>query len=180
MTDLALETFDDGTVDLVLFGGELLLDDSLRPAVAVSLLTDREYAEAEDGDRRGWWGDALNADPQDRIGSWLWRLNRRKRELPVLAEAKQYAEGALAWLVKDAIATSVVASASWDANGQLQVDVVIQRPSGTQRFRLAELWQASLDKSALAKAEEAAGDYSGTAALYEYIYYTQYPEMALP
>jgi len=169
---------DDGSADIVLFGGDLLADDSLRPAVAASLLTDREYADAPDGDRRGSWQDALLTDTQDRNGSQLWRLARRKRTPQVLAEAKQYAEASLAWLAEDSIASSISVAPSWDARGQLQIDVEIQQPGGVQRYRLAELWQQSLGVGAAAEAQAYAERLADIAGDYQYIWYTTLPELA--
>ncbi|WP_051278465.1 phage GP46 family protein [Solimonas flava] len=178
MTDLALQALDDGTYDLVLWGGDLLADDSLRPAVIASLLTDREYADAADGDRRGSWQDALLADAADRNGSLLWRVLPGKRTPAKLAEAKQYAEQALAWLVDDSIASGVSVTPSWDARGQLQLDVEIARANGVERYRLAELWQKSLGPSAIDEASDYALVMSGIAGDYQYIWYTALPELA--
>ena len=114
MTDLALQALDDGTYDLVLWGGDLLADDSLRPAVIASLLTDREYPDAPDGDRRGSWQDALLADATDRNGSLLWRVLPGKRTAAKLAEPSS-TPSMLARLVDDGIASSVSVTPSWDA-----------------------------------------------------------------
>lgn len=79
MTDFALAA-GDGVLDLVFADGDLVVDESLVPAVLVSLLTDRR-AEASDvlpdgsSDRRGWWADAY-LEGGDRYGSRLWLLDR--------------------------------------------------------------------------------------------------------
>lgn len=178
MTDLALQTFADGTIDIVLFGGDLLADDSLRPAIAASLLTDREYPEAPDGDRRGSWQDALLADPNDRNGSLLWRLTPGKRTAAKLAEAKGHADQALAWLTEDGIASGVTVTPSYDARGLLQLDIAVTGPSGVQQYRLAELWQASLGPSPVEQAQALIGEVAGITGGLEHIYYVQYPEFA--
>lgn len=177
MTDFALQTSDDGSTDIVLFNGEFIADDSLRTAVAVSLLTDREWPEAPDGDRRGWWGDVFNVNPTDRIGCGWWRLARRKREPSVLGEARQFGQEALAWFIEDGIATAADVVPSYDSRGFLMADIALHRPQGIQRFRLAQLWQQSIGPSAIAKAEMAADEVAGLAGLFEYIYYVQYPEL---
>jgi phage gp46-like protein len=179
MTDLAIAAQPDGTFDLVLFGGDLLADDSLRVAVACSLLTDREWAESPDGDRRGTWQDALLDDPRDRAGSWLWRLAPRKRQPAMLSEAKQYAEQALAWLVQDGIASRVDVVARFDARYELQLDIAIHRPTGLQRFRLAALWQQSLGPSAVDQAAQYVAQLGDLVAAFEFIYYVAYPEAML-
>jgi len=179
MTDFALQELDDGSLDLVVFGGDLLPDDSLRPGIAASLLTDREWPDAPDGDRRGSWQDSLLADPADRNGSWLWRLNRAKKTPQTLADAKQYAQDALAWLLQDGIASAVTVAASWDDRGLLQLDIEVSRPQGVQRYRLAALWQKSLGASPVEEAQAYAGDISRLAAFLETIYYIEYPEATL-
>ncbi len=179
MTDFALKVLEDGSLDVYLFDGELLEDESLRTPVAVSLLTDREWPDSPDGDRRGTWQDMLLANPSDRHGSWLWRLNRRRREPGVLAEARQYGEQALAWLIEDGIASAVTVTALWDERQHLQLDIEIQRPEGVARFRMAELWQKSLAKSAGAQAEDYSDDIAYLAAGFEHIYYIDYPEATL-
>jgi len=176
VTDFAIQQFADGTADLALFNGEFIADDSLRPAVAVSLLTDREWAEEPNGDRRGWWGDMFAERKSDRIGSWLWRLSRRKREPAVLVEAKHYGEQALSWALQDGVTSSVSVTSRYD-QGLLQLDIELQRPTGVQRYRLAALWQKSTGASAVDEADRQAGDVSTLAGNFEYIYYVQYPEL---
>ena len=143
MTDLAIHAINDTDLDLVLTGGELLPDDSLLPAVMASLLTDREFAAAADGDRRGWWGDSVLANPDDRDGAHLWRLARRRLSEGTVREAEQSAREALAWLVDDAVAQSVQVSAHVSANDRIDLAITLQRPEGVERYRLADLWDAS-------------------------------------
>ena len=56
MTDIALH---ESTLDIALFAGDLVPDESLRTALLVSLFSDREVPGLFGGERRGWWGDAL-------------------------------------------------------------------------------------------------------------------------
>ncbi len=85
MTDFAL-IWDpvNFRADMAVVNGDLAVDEGLRTAVIISLLTDR-LADADavipDGtrDRRGWWGDLVldvpDAPPApDLIGSQLGRL----------------------------------------------------------------------------------------------------------
>lgn len=176
MTDFALQTLPDGTMDLVMLGGDLARDDSIRSAVFVSLLTDREWVDAPDGDRRGWWGDVLNADPADRIGAWLWRLNKAKKTPATLAAARQYAEAAMAWMVADGIASAVTVAAAWDARHLLMLDIDVARPTGVLRFRLAELWLRSVERTAIEVATASLPGLQAQIDGLEFIYYTQYPE----
>lgn len=176
MTDIAILTRDDGSCDGAVFAGDLVRDDSLRAAVLVSLLTDAEVLEAPGGDPRGWWGDALNADRNDRIGSQLWTLRRAKRTPEVLGQAKRFAEAALAWLVTDNLAQSVTVAAAWRGADGLDLDIALQQPGGTQRIRLLGLWTASFS-SPFAEASLIADRNANTAALLAAIYFEQYPEL---
>lgn len=107
MTDLALAyDRDAGAWDLVLDGADLATDDTLYPAVVLSLFN---HARARTGDTipdgtdnpRGWWADraeplARSDAPDDRHGSRLWLLSREKQTPATLARVQQYAAEALA------------------------------------------------------------------------------------
>lgn len=105
-------TFDRATrrADLAFANGGLVLDATpLTPAI-VSLLSDRR-ARVDDplpvpaaptlkpdvlNPRRGWVGDALDAQGQ-RCGSRLWLLSRERETNQVRSRAELYAREALAW-----------------------------------------------------------------------------------
>ena len=162
MTDIALAWNAEAmAADLVLDQGQLLADQGLRTAVMISLFTDArapdDAALPEAGqDRRGWWGDVLAtdagpmagsaADP-DRIGSLLWLLSRAKVTPAVLAEAREHAEAALAWLVRDGVARAVRVIATAERAGAvpdvLALAVEIDRPDGPGRQRWDFTWDAS-------------------------------------
>lgn len=156
MTDLALR-FDAeiGACDLLLDGGALATDDGLRTAILISLFTDaRASAEdqlpEENGDRRGWWGNAFpQADDQRRreLGSKLWLLSRAKATNASLNLARQTARDALQWLIDDRVAASIDVSAEWQAAdgtaSRLAIGVELTRPSGPARLRFDFTWEAS-------------------------------------
>ena len=153
MTDIALLWSTDLLgADIALAGPDLATDDGLATAVTISLFSDARAAEDDvlptgDGDRRGWWGDALIAEPQDRIGSRLWLLAREKRLATVLERARGYADSALAWLVSDGVAKAVRCSAEALARDTIALSVEIDRPDGrhTQlkfRHRFDHVWEA--------------------------------------
>ena len=90
--------------------GKIVEGRDLKSNVFLSLFLD---APAQDGDdvpagtiRRGFWADAFSTDG-DITGSRLWLLDRAKVTATSLADAKMYAEEALAWLIRDGIARSV-------------------------------------------------------------------------
>lgn len=108
-------------------------DTGLLTAIIISLFTDRR-ANADDplpdervgvlSDRRGWWGDhILEEDAQDPIGSRLWLLSREKEMEVVLVRARQYAEEAVTWLVRDRHVRAVKANAHHVGPGHLGISV---------------------------------------------------------
>ncbi|WP_086733835.1 phage GP46 family protein [Erythrobacter colymbi] len=164
MTDLALVWNADAiAADLLLANGRLATDDGMRTAILISLFTDARAADDETlpeagGDRRGWWGDAYARDLRpdagtardvNRIGSLLWLLSRSKITARTLAQAKQACEEALAWLVRDGIASAVRVVVEAQARpGQaspdlLAIAVEIDRPGGPNRQRHDFTWEAS-------------------------------------
>lgn len=163
MTDLAL-VWDDETVsaDLLLSGGGLETDDGMRTAILISLFTDARAAEDAElpeagDDRRGWWGDQFAADAgpdagtaadRNRIGSLFWLLGRAKATNRNLQLARQWAEAALAWLVRDGVASTVaveVEAQVIEATKQrLAIGVTVDRPNGPSRQRYDFTWEASI------------------------------------
>lgn len=183
MTDVAVQLLDaatpglEGYYDLAFFGGDLVPDAWLRTAVYVSLLTDAEYPDAEDGDRRGWWGDALNEDPADRWGSHLWLLERSKLTADAPAKAAGYAKAALQWLISRGIAGAVDVTAELVAGG-IDLHIAITPPAvNPQTYAYAGIWaQAGVDP--FADAGALAGREVANAAIFDLIYYIQYPKVA--
>ncbi|MDR2187040.1 MAG: phage GP46 family protein [Azonexus sp.] len=125
----------------------LATDEGLDTAVILSLFTDAR-AQPDDvtpapDDKRGWWGDAFAAPAADRFGSRLWLLGRRKQLPSVLAEARGYAEEALAWLIADGIASRVEVDAFIPRPETLGLTIAITRPNGEPvRYRFEALWSA--------------------------------------
>lgn len=131
----------NGELDVALgANGDLLADDGLRTAVALSLLSDRR-ARADDTlpdgttDRRGWWADALADRQGDQFGSRLWLLSREKDLEEVRRRAEGYAREALQWLLDDRVATDIEVEARTVGGDRLLIDVAVIRGDGT---RLAE------------------------------------------
>jgi len=104
------------TVD-VLQAYAIAVEDTLQTAIIHSLFSD---ARAGDGDgidvrskgRRGWVGDEYQG-ADDHYGSLLWTVLVGKVTDDVLERTRFYAEEALAWMVRDGIAASVVVEALW-------------------------------------------------------------------
>jgi len=157
MTDLALQwNAETVSADLLLMGGGLATDDSLRTAILISLFTDARASEdaalPEGGDDlRGWWGDqfareagpdAGSAEDRNRIGSLLWLFSRSKTLPAVLSGARRAAEDALSWLVRDGVAARVSVEVERQ-DQRLAIGIVLDRPTGPARQRYDFVWEAS-------------------------------------
>jgi phage gp46-like protein len=146
MTDLQLFwSAEEFGADLALIDGDLARDNGLKTAIIVSLFTDRRARSDDDLpqlgiDPRGWWPDVLG-EPDDQIGSRLWLLSREKQLPDVVAKAREYAREALAWLIRDGVASSVEVEAEITAPGVLGLGIVITRPDGPDRQRFDFVWK---------------------------------------
>lgn len=108
---LVMERGVVSTADIQINTRDLLRDPGLETAVLLSLFTDRR-AGPEDvlpdnsGDRRGWWGDALNTN-DDADGSKLWLTFRGKITDSTVVQIEEYVREALQWLIDDGVAERV-------------------------------------------------------------------------
>ena len=143
MSDVALILKDDlnAGFDLDFENGDFKKDGGLETAVAISLFTDRRIGDEQlpqgTTDKKGWWGDLFPEVDQDKIGSRLWLLAREKRTTEVLRKAEDYAKEALNWLVEDGVATSIIASASYNESKFLLLAIEIVKPAGrNSRFQV--------------------------------------------
>lgn len=150
MTDLRTTFIDMGSgADLVLEQFALAADDGLETAVILSLFTDARALDDDvlppgQTDRRGWWGDAWPAAEGDRFGSRLWLLRSSKQLQQSLNLAQEYAEEALAWLIKDGVASLVEVDAFIPRDEIMGMKVRIVRPDGTSTpIRFDILWKAT-------------------------------------
>lgn len=148
MADLALRWGTSGA-DLALEANDLARDDGLETAILISLYTDRRTDDVEsvpsgDGDRRGWWGDAVPVVAGDRIGSRLWLLSREKEVPTALRRAEEYAREALAWLLEDRVAERVEVTASVPGPHVLGLTIAVHRPGADRadEFRFHSTWAA--------------------------------------
>lgn len=163
MTDVALKWIN-GEADIAVNDADLLMDDGLESAVALSLACD---ARAESSDvlpvgeptRRGWWGDEFSSVEGDRSGCKLWLLFREPRTAATLERAKGYIKQALQWLIDDGIASSIECAASFEdfatlTNSNVRPDqfalvmqIGIKKPDGTsETFRFARQWAAQSER----------------------------------
>lgn len=145
MTDIRLEITESGG-DLVLDGFDLDRDEGLESAVIVSLFTDArclpEQLPDADENPRGYWGDSYATEDGDNTGSLLWLLKREKQVNRVLNRARDYCEQALAWMVRDKLASKVIVTTEYLSSGVLLIRVQIYRPVGDSvDFRFDYAWE---------------------------------------
>ncbi len=126
--------------------GTIVEDRDLKSNVFCSLFWDAPALPDDDvpdhATRRGFWADAHSPD-RDITGSRLWLLSRSKVTAASIVDAKIYADEALAWLIRDGIARSVLVTAeryilTQETQGIL-LRVVIYKATG-ERFSWA--WDA--------------------------------------
>lgn len=150
IADAALILQDGATfeADLSVEAGQVVVDHGLLTAATISLFSDRlaesdDRLPADDGDRRGWWGDAYPPVPGDRIGSRLWLLHREKQTQETLNRAEEYAREAFDWMIEDGIASKVDVAASWIRMGVMGLEIGIERPTDAALLmRWAVAWEA--------------------------------------
>jgi phage gp46-like protein len=169
MTDLALQqTPKSGLFDIVFDGVDLVTDDTLRPALILSLFTNRR-ADADDvvpaddptnpggADRGGWWGDwyspamlaqlkAIAANdnlrpPVERMGSKLWLVGSvLGGDAERIAFAKRAVEQAVQWVIDAGIATAMNVDVALPGDGVLAIAIQAVRPSGLEIHKFDYRW----------------------------------------
>lgn len=149
MSDIALLwNADSFSADIAIDAGALVTDDGLRTAILISLFTDARALPDDDvpqagSDPRGWWGDSFAARPDDAIGSRLWLLDREKITSRTIERARDYVREALAWLIRDGVASAIDVQVEAQASDRLAIGVVLNRPTGPARQRFDYVWEAS-------------------------------------
>lgn len=151
MTDIMMAWLTDPATgsqggQLVVAGGDLATDDSLRTAVNISLGTNRRARDDDalpadlgggPADRGGWWGDLLvddDAPPGDLIGSRLWLLAREKLTPATQRRAEAMCSEALDWMIQTRVAASVevatLRARNAGGSGVIEVAIRITRAVG--------------------------------------------------
>lgn len=124
--DIALTQQEDGSFDIsVDENGDLAQTADIDTAIYMSLLTDKRAASSEvllPQNRRGWWGNIFNTDPDYEIGSKMWLLEQSRGTQDTLNKAQQYVVDCLQWLITDKYVKGIEVNAELVANG-IQVNV---------------------------------------------------------
>lgn len=112
--------------------GSLIDDDGLETVATISLFTDA-LANPEDvpagEDRRGYWLDAYEDNPQERTGSRLWLRQRQTITPQTLLDCEQDARDALAWMIEDGAASRIEAQCvRLDVENTAALNVQIYKP----------------------------------------------------
>ena len=154
--DYGLFLDDNGQIDIRFLNGDVAPDNGLETAVLISLFSDSRAVEDmipsidRDGDLRGYWGDVRPDVPGDETGSLLWVIKRAKQLTKTLADAREYAQRSLKWLVEDGVAESVTVNTNYPDRGWMLLEVIIYRPQTANPviFRYAYAWASQLLKVA--------------------------------
>ena len=152
MSDYGL-FIDESQIDMNLTIGDIAADDGLETSVLISLFSDARATqdmiaiEDRDGDLRGFWGDV---DTQENTGSLLWTIKRAKQMTKTLADAREYCQKALAWMVEDKVADKVVVTVEYTQRGwmAIQVDIYRTRSNNPVTYRYNYEWAAQIIKVA--------------------------------
>lgn len=146
MSDIALE-FNKTTkeYDASILDGDFKRCDDLESAVIISLFTwARASADevSENAPRYGWFGDKIDQDSTDAIGSKLYLLKREKITEQSMMRAKEYIEQSLAWMIEDNVASEVSATVERNQNDVNRIDalVVITRGDRNRTMKFNDLW----------------------------------------
>ncbi|WP_230682906.1 phage GP46 family protein [Variovorax paradoxus] len=134
----------------------LELEDTLSTAVILSLFSDRragpdDVLPLHQQDRRGWVGDEFMGDGFDSrvdpIGSLLWLCYVTKTVTDVLERARFAVQEALAWMIRDGIASRVEVTTEWAGPqlSRLAVRPTIYKPGQVEPV-YDVLWATSLRK----------------------------------
>lgn len=142
MSDIAL-ILKDNCFDLSIENDDLLADNGLETAVAISVFTDRRVSDEELPDletkKRGWWGDMFPEIDLDRIGSRLWTLDRSKTTVETLNRMNELCKESLNWMLEDGIAGEIAVNSEYNDNKQMITTIEISRPD-EQSERFSVVW----------------------------------------
>lgn len=146
MSDIKTDFVKEFSGDWLLENATLAEDNGLETAVIQSLFTDRR-ADDDDvlpnniNDKRGWYGDGWLTQANDKLGSKLWLLARKKQLPSVINRASEYARESLQWLIDDGIASNIEVTAEILEPNTLGLSIKIYKPQGDEiSFRFQNVW----------------------------------------
>lgn len=122
------------------------VSSALMRAVVISLFSWRRALDSDpvdDADLQGWWGDSFPAVADDRIGSRLWLLRRRKLDEKTRRDAIAYVRESLKWMIDDGILYGVEVIAERQGNSRLAMRIVGVYADGASEMLadFDDIWQ---------------------------------------
>ncbi len=112
--------------------------------VEISLLTWRRAENddpIDDDERYGWWGDSYPAVTNNKIGSRLWLLKRRKLDQDTILDARHYIDEALQWLIDDLLITSFDVALTRIGLDQLKATITCYLPNSNPiTYIINDIW----------------------------------------
>jgi len=120
--------------------GDIPVDQALDTAILMSIYEEVRANSSEiavDNLRRGWVGNESTSGFEQ--GSKFWMFEQERITTSMLSELGTVINNGLQWLINDNIAISTSANASLK-NGEIVVEVILERPSGKIERKLFTLW----------------------------------------
>jgi len=109
---------DENGSDIVIKGGQPVMDQGLENAALISLYTTSD-----------WWGNAVMSSSDQRVGSDFEQTARRPITISALQSIRAAAKRALKWLIDKGIALSTDVVVFNPTADHLQIAVLITPPS---------------------------------------------------
>ncbi|UOU80316.1 phage GP46 family protein [Edwardsiella anguillarum] len=120
--------------------------DPLARSVVISLFTWRRAMPDDNSDiPMGWWGDSWPVVQNDRYGSRLWLLQRRKLTNSLVNIVSTYIRESLQWMLDDGIATRIDIDVQRTGINALGNSITIWRRSGPVIISFDNLWGVITD-----------------------------------
>lgn len=142
MSDIALY-LENNCFDLKIEENDLVADEGLETAVAISLFTDKRVSDEElpdlETNKRGWWGDMFPTEDLDKIGSRLWTLDRSKVNPETLSRMNELCKESLEWMKEDGISGEIAINSEYNESKHMITTIQISRPD-EEIERFSVLW----------------------------------------
>ncbi len=120
--------------------------DRLTRAVVISLFTWRRADPDDEADApMGWWGDTWPIAQNDRYGSRLWLLQRKKLTNQTALAARSYIREALQWMVDDGLVSRIDLLIQRTGINELGNSVTLWRHNEPTTISFDDLWSAIIN-----------------------------------
>lgn len=121
--------YDTGDgADFLIESGQPNMDEGLENAVYLSI-----FGGAS------WWGNCVSSS-SEKLNSNFETINNRTLTNKTRQDAENYAKDALAWLVPEGVAKSVIVEAVIPSVGMLGLIITIEQPAKTSTIRYQINW----------------------------------------